>query len=180
MVAIWKRRCASFTASSPRAPKWRKLTNAPLKAVWAYGETTEVLGISYRVEAAQLPPGKYRNIWATRHWLGADGSFAAERQEDGVRIGTRSRLPAIFCTSMQVQKFLAFARSSRRRDCRDLLGTVGASYGGAMGVTTSSGPGNRTESRSDGPGRDAGTAAADQRRTARWSKPRAADQDRAS
>ena len=56
---------------------------------------------------------------------------------------------------------------------------LGASFGGALGVTTTSGPGHRAEVRDDRPRRDDGAAAARRRRAARRPVDRAADQDRA-
>src|SRR5215210_7580389 len=53
----------------------RKFASAPpiaeanvkaFKAGWAYGETSEDFAVTYEVGPAQLPPGTYRNITATR------------------------------------------------------------------------------------------------------------------
>ncbi|MEJ7590688.1 MAG: 2-oxoacid:acceptor oxidoreductase family protein [Planctomycetaceae bacterium] len=44
------------------APVVAKANEAALRAGWSYGETIEAFGNSYQVEAADLPPGHYRNI----------------------------------------------------------------------------------------------------------------------
>ncbi len=45
-----------------KMPEIQEANERALRAGWAFGETTELFGASYQVEAATLPAGTYRNI----------------------------------------------------------------------------------------------------------------------
>jgi 2-oxoglutarate/2-oxoacid ferredoxin oxidoreductase subunit alpha len=114
---------------------------AAFKAGWNFGETTEDFAVRYEVKPARMRPGNYRNI--TGNVALALGLVAA---------GVRSKLPVFLgaypitpasdvlhelskykrfnVTTMQAEDEIAAAGAA-----------LGASYGGALGVTTTSGPG---------------------------------------
>jgi 2-oxoglutarate ferredoxin oxidoreductase subunit alpha len=114
---------------------------AAFKAGFNFGETTEDFGVRYEVKPAKMPPGEYRNV--TGNAALAMGIVAA---------GVRSRLPIFLgaypitpasdilhelskhkrfgVTTMQAEDEIAAAGAA-----------LGASYGGALGVTSTSGPG---------------------------------------
>ncbi len=114
---------------------------AAFKAGWNFGETTEDFAVRYEVKPAKMRPGNYRNI--TGNMALALGLVAA---------GVRAKLPIFLgaypitpasdilhelskykrfnVTTMQAEDEIAAAGAA-----------LGASYGGALGVTTTSGPG---------------------------------------
>ncbi len=127
-----------------------------LKAGWAFGETTETLGISFRVEAAQLPPASIVTSWATSAGLGFDGSGSVERQK--LVYGSYPITPASdILHELCKYKNFGICTFQAEDEIAAICSALGASYGGAMGVTTSSGPGNRAQGRGHGPGCDART-----------------------
>lgn len=112
-----------------------------LKAGWAFGETTETLGISYKVEPAQLPPGKYRNIMGNQAL--AWGLMAAS-QLSGKKLvyGSYPITPASdILHELCKYKNFGICTFQAEDEIAAICSALGASYGGAMGVTTSSGPG---------------------------------------
>src|SRR4051794_36971151 len=111
------------------------------KAGWNFGETTEAFAVSYEVKPATLPAGRYRNI--TGNLALAYGLIAA---------GRRAKLP-IFLGAYPItpaSDILHELSKHKRFDVRtfqaedEIAGigaALGAAFGGALGVTTSSGPG---------------------------------------
>jgi len=114
---------------------------AALRAGWAYGETTEVFGESYQVEAAKLKPGTYRNIMGNQAL--AWGLIAASKiSKKDLFYGTYPITPASDILH-ELTKFKHFGvRTFQAEDEISAIGaTIGAAFGGTMGVTASSGPG---------------------------------------
>jgi 2-oxoglutarate ferredoxin oxidoreductase subunit alpha len=114
---------------------------AALRAGWAYGETTEVFGESYQVEAAKLVPGTYRNIMGNQAL--AWGLIAASKVSGkDLFYGTYPITPASDILH-ELTKFKNFGvRTFQAEDEISAIGaTIGAAFGGSMGVTASSGPG---------------------------------------
>jgi 2-oxoglutarate ferredoxin oxidoreductase subunit alpha len=114
---------------------------AAFTAGWNFGETTEDFGVRYEVKPAKMTPGNYRNV--TGNVALALGLVAA---------GVRSRLP-IFLGAYPITPAsdILHELSKHKRfnvttmQAEDEIAAVGAalgaSYGGALGVTTTSGPG---------------------------------------
>lgn len=112
-----------------------------LKAGWAFGETTELLDVSYQVEPAKLTPGKYRNIMGNQAL--AWGLMAASKLSNkDLFYGTYPITPASDILH-ELSKFKNFGvRTFQAEDeIAAVCSAIGAAYGGAMGVTCSSGPG---------------------------------------
>jgi 2-oxoglutarate ferredoxin oxidoreductase subunit alpha len=112
-----------------------------LKAGYAFGETTEMFHTHYRVRPAKLPPGNYRNI--TGNEATALGLVAASKLADRpLFYGSYPITPA-----SDILHFLSSyknfgVRTFQAEDEIAAIGAaIGASYGGAMGMTASSGPG---------------------------------------
>ncbi|MBW3085681.1 2-oxoglutarate oxidoreductase subunit KorA [Austwickia sp. TVS 96-490-7B] len=112
-----------------------------LEAGWNYGETTEAFDVQYVVDAAPMPPGQYRNITgnvatayglvAAAHRAGLPlvlGSYPITPASDILH--TLSGLKRYGVTTLQAEDEIAGAGIA-----------LGASFGGALGVTTTSGPG---------------------------------------
>jgi 2-oxoglutarate/2-oxoacid ferredoxin oxidoreductase subunit alpha len=112
-----------------------------LKAGYNYGETTEAMPVHYRVAKAQIKPGRYRKI--TGNEALALGLVAASEI---------SRVPLVYAsypitpasdilhTLAEMKRF--GVRTMQAEDEIAAMGAaIGASFGGALGVTATSGPG---------------------------------------
>lgn len=124
-----------------KLPEVAKANEAALRAGWAYGETTEAFGVSYQVEAAELTPGKYRNIMGNQAL--AWGLIAASKLSGKeLFYGTYPITPASDILH-ELTRYKNFGvRTFQAEDEIAAAGaTIGASFGGCMGVTASSGPG---------------------------------------
>jgi 2-oxoglutarate/2-oxoacid ferredoxin oxidoreductase subunit alpha len=112
-----------------------------LKAGYAFGETTELFHTHYRVKPAKLPAGTYRNI--TGNEATALGFLAASKQADRqLFYGSYPITPASDILH-QLSGYKAFGvKTFQAEDEIAAIGAaIGASYGGALGLTASSGPG---------------------------------------
>ena len=112
-----------------------------LKAGYAFGETTELFHTHYRVKPAHLPPGTYRNI--TGNEATALGFLVASHLADRpLFYGSYPITPASDILH-QLSGYKAFGvKTFQAEDEIAAIGAaIGASYGGALGLTASSGPG---------------------------------------
>jgi len=113
-----------------------------LKAGYAFGETTEIFHHQhYRVKPAHLPPGIYRNI--TGNEAAALGFVTASKLAGrDLFYGSYPITPASDILH-QLSTYKNFGvRTFQAEDEIAAIGSaIGASYGGAMGMTASSGPG---------------------------------------
>ena len=112
-----------------------------LKAGYAFGETTGLFHTHYRVKPAHLAPGTYRNI--TGNEATALGFLAASRLADRpLFYGSYPITPASDILH-QLSGYKAFGvKTFQAEDEIAAIGAaIGASYGGALGLTASSGPG---------------------------------------
>jgi 2-oxoglutarate ferredoxin oxidoreductase subunit alpha len=114
---------------------------AAFRAGWNFGETTEDFAVRYEVKPAHMAPGDYRNI--TGNVALALGIVAA---------GVRSKLPVFLGAYPitpasdvlhELSKYKRFnVTTMQAEDEIAAIGAaLGASYGGSLGVTTTSGPG---------------------------------------
>ena len=122
-------------------PEIMKANIAAFQAGWNYGETTEAFSVQYEVKPAQLQPGTYRNI--TGNSALAIGLVAASRRSGlPLFLGSYPITPAsdILHELSKLKRF-----GVRTFQAEDEIGGVGAalgaSFGGALGVTSTSGPG---------------------------------------
>jgi 2-oxoglutarate ferredoxin oxidoreductase subunit alpha len=112
-----------------------------LRAGYAFGETTEMFHTHYRVRPAKLPPGVYRNI--TGNEATALGFLTASKLADRpLFYGSYPITPASDILH-QLSGYKAFGvKTFQAEDEIAAIGAaIGASYGGALGLTASSGPG---------------------------------------
>ncbi len=112
-----------------------------LRAGWYYGETTETFAHSYQVDPAKLAPGKYKNVMGNQAL--AWGLMTAARLSDKeLFYGTYPITPASDILH-ELSKYKNFGvRTFQAEDeIAAVCATIGASFGGAMAVTASSGPG---------------------------------------
>lgn len=112
-----------------------------LRAGWNYGETTDAFISSYRVDKAKLPPGNYRNMMGNTAM--AWGLMAAAKLSNKeLFLGSYPITPASDILH-ELSKYKNFGvRTFQAEDeIAAITSAIGAAYGGAMGITTSSGPG---------------------------------------
>jgi 2-oxoglutarate/2-oxoacid ferredoxin oxidoreductase subunit alpha len=114
---------------------------AAFKAGWNFGETTEDFSIRYEVKPARMNPGTYRNI--TGNAALSLGLIAA-----GVRSGLPVFLGAYPITpasdilhELSKHKRHGVITMQAEDEIAAIGAALGASYGGTLGVTTTSGPG---------------------------------------
>ncbi len=122
-------------------PVFAEANRRALNAGYAFGETTEIFHTHYRVAPAHLPPGKYRNI--TGNEATALGLVAASKLAGRpLFYGSYPITPASDILH-QLSGYKNFGvRTFQAEDEIAAVGAaIGASYGGAMGMTASSGPG---------------------------------------
>jgi 2-oxoglutarate/2-oxoacid ferredoxin oxidoreductase subunit alpha len=122
-------------------PEIMKANIAAFRAGWNYGETTEAFSVQYEVKPAVVRPGTYRNI--TGNTALAYGLVSASRRSGlPLFLGSYPITPAsdILHELSKLKRF-----GVRTFQAEDEIGGVGAalgaSFGGALGVTTTSGPG---------------------------------------
>jgi len=112
-----------------------------LKAGYAFGETTEIFHTHYRVAPAKLPPGTYRNI--TGNEATALGLLAASKlAQRPLFYGSYPITPASdILHQLSVYKSFGVKTFQAEDEIAAIGAAIGASYGGALGLTASSGPG---------------------------------------
>ena len=121
-----------------------EIAAANLKAFatgYAFGETSEAFSVQYEVKAAQLPPGRYRQI--TGNVALSWGLLAASKLSGlPLFLGAYPITPASSILE-ELAKHKAFGvRTFQAEDEIAAAGAaLGAAFGGALGVTTSAGPG---------------------------------------
>ncbi len=112
-----------------------------LQAGFNFGDTTETFTTTYRVEKAKMKPGLYRSIMGNQAL--AYGLIAAS-QKSGLQIflGSYPITPASDILH-ELSRFKSFGiRTFQAEDeIAGISSAIGASYGGSLGVTTTSGPG---------------------------------------
>ncbi len=151
-----------------------------LKAGYAFGETTEIFHTHYRVKPAKLRPGHVSQHHRQRG-RGARASWPP-RQLAGRPLfyGSYPITPASDILH-QLSGYKAFGvKTFQAEDEIAAIGAaIGASYGGALGMTASSGPGIALKTEAMGLAVMVELPARGHRRPARRSLDRHADQDRA-
>jgi 2-oxoglutarate ferredoxin oxidoreductase subunit alpha len=112
-----------------------------LQAGYNYGDTTETFTTTYRVEKAKMDPGTYRSIMGNQ--AAAYGLIAAS-QKSGLQLflGSYPITPASDILH-ELSKHKAFGVKvfQAEDEIAAITSAIGASYGGSLGVTTTSGPG---------------------------------------
>lgn len=112
-----------------------------LQAGYHFGDTTETFTTTYRVEKAKMAPGVYRSVMGNQAL--AYGLIAAS-QKSGLSLflGSYPITPASDILH-ELSKYKSFGvRTFQAEDeIAGVTSAIGAAYGGALGVTTTSGPG---------------------------------------
>ena len=114
---------------------------AAFKAGWAFGETTEDFAVSYEVKPAPNKPGVYRNI--TGNLALAYGLVAAgQLSKLPIFLGSYPITPATdILQELAKHKNFGVRTFQAEDEIAGVASAIGASFGGSLGVTTTSGPG---------------------------------------
>jgi 2-oxoglutarate ferredoxin oxidoreductase subunit alpha len=124
-----------------KKPEIAEANIAAFKAGWNYGETTEAFGVSYQVKPAALAPGSYRNI-AGNLALSYGLIAGAQLAKLPLFLGAYPITPASdILHELSKHKRFGVTTFQAEDEIAGVGAALGASFGGALGVTTSSGPG---------------------------------------
>ena len=112
-----------------------------LKAGYNYGDTTETFTSRFSVKAADMKKGSYRNIMGNQ--ATAMGLIAAANVADKeLFYGTYPITPASdILHELAKHKNYGIATFQAEDEIAAVCSSIGASFGGSIGVTASSGPG---------------------------------------
>jgi 2-oxoglutarate/2-oxoacid ferredoxin oxidoreductase subunit alpha len=112
-----------------------------LKAGHAFGETAEIFAENYGVDPAEMAPGVYRSMIGNRA-LAWGLLAAAERTQIPIVFGAYPITPASsILEELAMHKRFKVRTFQAEDEIAAVTSAVGASFGGAIGVTASSGPG---------------------------------------
>src|SRR5216117_300751 len=112
-----------------------------LKGGYSYCEATEAFQISYEIPPAQLTPGLYRNVSGNQALaLG----FVTASQKSGLTLfqGSYPFTPASdILHELSMYKEFGVMTFQAEDEIAAMTSAIGAAYGGALAITTTSGPG---------------------------------------
>ncbi|WP_435827236.1 2-oxoacid:acceptor oxidoreductase subunit alpha [Actinoplanes philippinensis] len=111
------------------------------RAGWNYGETTEAFSVRYEIKPAKMLPGTYRNITGNQA-LALGLVAAAVRSKLPLFLGAYPITPASdILHELSKHKRFGVTTMQAEDEIAAIGAALGAAYGGALGVTTTSGPG---------------------------------------
>ena len=121
-----------------------EIANANIKALhagWNYGDNTEIFTTQFKVAAAKLPPGTYRNITGN-HATAIGLLAAAEKAGLPLFLGSYPITPATeILHELSKYKANGVKTLQAEDEIAGICSAIGASYAGNLAVTTTSGPG---------------------------------------
>ncbi len=112
-----------------------------LKAGYNFAETREEMSTRYTINPAKIAPGNYRNIMGNQ---AAALALIAAAQKSGLQLfyGTYPITPASdILHELSKQKNFGVKTFQAEDEIAAICSAIGASFGGSLGVTASSGPG---------------------------------------
>jgi 2-oxoglutarate ferredoxin oxidoreductase subunit alpha len=124
-----------------KAPDIRDANVTAFKAGWNFGETTEAFVVSYEVKPAPMAAGSYRNITGN---LALSYGLIAGATQSGLRLflGSYPITPASdILHELSKHKRFGVTTFQAEDEIAGVGAALGAAFGGALGVTTTSGPG---------------------------------------
>ena len=130
-----------LTAKFGKKPIILAANIAAFEAGWSYGETTEDFSVQYEIKPAPMPAGLYRNI--TGNLALAYGLIAAgQLTKLPVFLGTYPITPASdILHELSKHKNFNVTTFQAEDEIAGVGAALGAAYGGALGITSTSGPG---------------------------------------
>nr|WP_238362334.1 2-oxoacid:acceptor oxidoreductase subunit alpha [Actinopolymorpha pittospori] len=135
-----------------RNPAIRDANIAAFRAGWNFGETAEAFAVSYQVSPAEMKAGLYRNI--SGNLALAYGLIAgAQRASLPMFLGSYPITPASdVLHELSKHKKFDVTTFQAEDEIAGVTAALGASFGGSLGVTTTSGPGMALKSETIGLG----------------------------
>ncbi|MFD5464426.1 2-oxoacid:acceptor oxidoreductase subunit alpha [Kitasatospora sp. NPDC127059] len=124
-----------------KKPQIAEANISAFRAGWNFGETTESFAVSYEVPPARLPAGRYRNISGN---LALSYGLIAAAQRSGLPLylGSYPITPASdILHELSRHKDFGVRTFQAEDEIAGIGAALGAAFGGALGVTTTSGPG---------------------------------------
>src|SRR5688500_8467092 len=122
-------------------PALAEANKLAMKAGYSYCEATEAFQVSYEIPPARLTPGVYRNISGNSALaLG----FVAAAQKSGLMLcqGSYPITPASdILHELSMYKEFGVMTFQAEDEIAAVTSAIGAAYGGALALTTTSGPG---------------------------------------
>jgi len=112
-----------------------------LRAGYNYGDTTETFTTTYKVEKAKLEPGTYRPVMGNQ---ALTYGLIAASQKSGLPLflGSYPITPASdILHDLSKHKSFGVRTFQAEDEIAAISSAIGASYGGSLGVTSTSGPG---------------------------------------
>ena len=112
-----------------------------LKAGYYYGETAELFNARYKVEKSKMEPGIYRSIMGNQ---ALSMGLIAASQKSGLPLflGSYPITPASdILHELSKYKNFGIKTFQAEDEIAGITAAIGASYGGSIGLTTTSGPG---------------------------------------
>jgi 2-oxoglutarate ferredoxin oxidoreductase subunit alpha len=112
-----------------------------LKAGYYYGETAELFNARYKVEKSKMEPGTYRSIMGNQ---ALSMGLIAATQKSGLPLflGSYPITPASdILHELSKYKNFGIKTFQAEDEIAGIAAAIGASYGGSIGLTTTSGPG---------------------------------------
>jgi 2-oxoglutarate ferredoxin oxidoreductase subunit alpha len=130
-----------LTDKFQKKPDLVRANTLAMQAGYSYCEATEAFQISYEIPPAKLEPGVYRNISGNAALaLG----FVAASQQAGVKLflGSYPITPASdILHELSMYKDFGVTTFQAEDEIAAITSAIGAAYAGALGITTTSGPG---------------------------------------
>jgi len=124
-----------------KIPDVARANVAAFKAGYHFGETTESFSVSYEVKPAPMPPGLYRNISGN---LALSYGLVAASRLSGLPLflGSYPITPATdILHELSKHKRFGVRTFQAEDEIAGVGAALGAAFGGALAVTTTSGPG---------------------------------------
>ncbi len=124
-----------------KTPELVEANSRVLKSGYHYGETTELFAVQYEVKPARISPGTYRNVTGNSA-LALGLLAAAEKAGLPLFLGSYPITPASdILHELSLYKNFGVYTFQAEDEIAGVCSALGAAFGGAIGVTTSSGPG---------------------------------------
>jgi 2-oxoglutarate ferredoxin oxidoreductase subunit alpha len=124
-----------------RKPEIAAANIAAFRAGYYYGETTEAFAVSYEIKPAPMTPGTYRNMSGNQA-LSLGLVAAGQRSGLPLFLGAYPITPASdILHELSKHKSFGVRTFQAEDEIAGISAAIGASFGGALGVTTTSGPG---------------------------------------
>ena len=124
-----------------KKPELARANQLAMQAGYSYCEATEAFQITYEIPPAKLAPGLYRNISGN---VALSLGFVAASQKAGIPLflGSYPITPASdILHELSMYKDFGVITFQAEDEIAAITSAIGAAYAGALGLTTTSGPG---------------------------------------